>query len=163
MTSVGNRAVTKLLQLLTAGVNGAIATLAAAESVQIPAITGRQIVTENVSVELAEKSGDARHNAVLIYCDKISNTLREKFRTFSGRISVTIVVRVTHDRMEGVDATLRVYADSVGQVLNQNRGDWGTGLFYGGGYEATFAAVKHGGRNFIQIAKVNIEVDASVN
>ena len=62
-----------------------------------------------------------------------------------------------------MDATLRIYTDAVGQILNQNRGDWGTGLFYGGGYEATFAAVKHGGRNFIQIAKVTFEVDASVN
>lgn len=163
MTSVGNRAVSKVLQLLTAGLNAAIATLSAEENLQIPAIIARQIATENVSVELAEKSGDAKHNAVLIYCDKINNTLREKFRTFSGRISLTVELRVTHDRMEGVDATLRIYADSVGQVLNQNRGDWGTGLFYGGGYEATFAAVKHGGRNFIQIAKVNVEVDASVN
>lgn len=163
MTSVGNRAVSKVLHLLTAGLNGTIATLAAAESLQVPAINGRQIVAENVSVELAEKSGDAKHDAVLIYCDKVSNTLREKFRSFSGRISVTAEVRVTHDRMEGVDATLRVYADAIGQVLNQNRGDWGNGLFYGGGYETTFAAVKHGGRNFIQIAKVNLEVDASVN
>src|SRR5258706_7217411 len=117
MTSVGNRAVTKVLRLLTAGLNAAIGTLAAAEGLQIPAIIGRQIVTENVSVELAEKSGDAKHNAVLVYCDKVSNTLREKFRSISGRICVTIEVRVTHDRMVGVDATLRVYADSDWQAL----------------------------------------------
>ncbi len=163
MTSVGNRAVTKILQLLIAGLNTTIAALAAEEGLQIPAINGGQIITENVSVELAEKSGDAKRNAALIYCDTIHNTLREKFRTFSGRISLTVEVRVTHDRLEGVDGTLRIYADAVGQILNQNRGDWGTGLFYGGGYEASFAAVKHGGRNFIQIAKVNFEVDASVN
>ena len=163
MTSVGNRAVTKVLQRLLTGLNATIASLAAEEGLRADAINGQQIVTQNVSVELAEKSGDARHNAVLIYCDKIDNTLREKFRTFSGRIGLTVELRVTHDRMEEVNATLRIYADAVGQVLNQNRGDWGTGLFYGGGYEATFAAVKHGGRNFIQIAKVTFEVDASVN
>lgn len=165
MTSIGNRAVRKIVDLLTApaGLSASTGILAAAEGIMLPLIADRQIIAENISVELAEKSGYAKHNAVLVYSDKIANTLKEKFRTFSGHVSVSIEVRVTHDRMEGLDQALRVYVDSIGEVLNQNRGDWGGGLFYAGAYEAVFGAVKHGGRNFIKIAKISIDVDASVN
>jgi hypothetical protein len=49
----------------------------------------------------------------------------------------------------------------VTQVLDQNRGDWGEGMYYTGCYEATFGPVKHGGLNFIQIGKVTFEVGVS--
>jgi len=34
-------------------------------------------------------------------------------------------------------------------------------MFYGGGYEVAFAAVKNGGKNFIQVAKVTFEIGVS--
>jgi hypothetical protein len=36
-------------------------------------------------------------------------------------------------------------------------------MFYGGGYEVSFAAVKRGGRNFIQTAKIALEIGVSRN
>jgi hypothetical protein len=51
--------------------------------------------------------------------------------------------------------------DAVTQVLDANRGSWGEGAFYAGGYEVSFDPIRHGGKNFIQSAKVSFEVDLS--
>jgi hypothetical protein len=74
---------------------------------------------------------------------------------------MTIEVRVSQDRLEGIEAQSQMYLDAATQVLDQNRGDWGEGMFYAGGYEAAFGPVKHGGQNFIQVAKVTFDVGVS--
>ena len=43
----------------------------------------------------------------------------------------------------------------------ENRGDWGDGFFYPGGYELAFGSVKQGGKNFLQIAKATFELEIS--
>jgi hypothetical protein len=47
-------------------------------------------------------------------------------------------------------------------VLDAHRGDWGGGMFFAGGYEVSFGTTKHGGKNFIQAAKVTFDVDVSI-
>jgi hypothetical protein len=49
------------------------------------------------------------------------------------------------------------------QVLDGNRGDWGSGMYYAGGYQVAFGAVKHGGKNYIQVAKVTFEIGVSIS
>ena len=63
--------------------------------------------------------------------------------------------------MEGIGIQLQLYVDAVTQVLDSNRGSWGEGAFFTGGYEVTFEPVQHGGKNFLQVAKVMVEVDLS--
>ena len=71
-------------------------------------------------------------------------------------------MRVTHDRLEGLDQMAQAYVDALTQVLDSNRGDWGDGLFYTGGYTVTYQPVKHGGKNFLQTAKVSFDLQVSV-
>lgn len=165
MTSIVNRATSKLHQILTAqtGLNGNIALLAQAEDVSISPLNDEQFVVANVSSDLVEKAGATKYTSVYIYCDKVSNTLREKFRSFSGSLLLAADVRVSQDRIEGIDQQSHFYTDAVTHVLDQSRGDWGQGLFYPGGYEVTFGPVKHGGRNFIKSAKVTFSVEASID
>ena len=165
MTSLSNIATTKLVGLLSAptGVNVSLAALALSENVQLPPIDAKYFFTDNVSSEIAEKSVEPKYTAVYIYCGKIVNTLREKFRSFAGVIQMEIDVRVSQDRLGGIDQLSQLYTDAVIQTLNQIRGDWGQGLFYSGGYEILFGPVKHGGRNFIKSAKISFDVDASVD
>jgi len=96
-----------------------------------------------------------------VYADRIRNLLIEKFRAFSGKVRIVTEVRVSQDRLEGLEDQLRLYVDAVTQVLDANRGTWGQGAFYTGGYEVNFDPVQHGGQNFLQIAKVSLEVDFS--
>lgn len=163
MARAGKAAATKLISLLTApaGLNGNLAALAQAEGLALPAVAAGQIVAQNVAIDLAERSTEIKYPALNIYCEKLSNTLREKFRTFSGTASMAIEVRLSQDRLEGLEEKLQVYVDAVTQILDQNRGDWGSGMFYAGGYEAVVQPVKRGGRHFIQVAKVTFDVGVS--
>jgi len=165
VTSLADRATSKLVEFLSApaGVNASITALAQSEHLSLPPIAGKYFFTENVSSDIAEKSVEPKYTAVYIYCGKIVNALKEKFRSFSGVIQMEIDVRVSQDRLEGIDRMSQLYTHAVSQTLNQNRGDWGHGLFYAGGYEVSFGPVKHGGRNFIKSAKVSLDLDASVD
>jgi hypothetical protein len=96
-----------------------------------------------------------------VYCERVSNLLREKYRRFSGTVRMAIEIRDSRDRIEGLEDEVRYYADAVAQVLDSNRGDWGDGVFYPGGYEVTFGPVKQGGKNFLQSAKATFDLEVS--
>ena len=51
--------------------------------------------------------------------------------------------------------------DAVCALLDDSRGDWGSGLFYAGGYDVSFEPVGRGGKNFLQRAKVGFDVEVS--
>jgi hypothetical protein len=163
MARPGNSATNKLVALLTSspGVNGKLDTLAALENMPLTPLGPKQIATQNVAFELSDRGAEVKYPAVCIYCDKIANSLTEKFRRFSGTAHIVIEVRLSQDKVQGLEACLQLYVDAITQILEQNRGDWGQGLYYTGGYEVAFGPVKHGGRNFMQIAKITLEVGAS--
>jgi hypothetical protein len=165
MFSMARQATSKLVQIMNApgGLNTNVAALAQAESVTLSPVPATHFFTDNVASDVAEKSADVKYTAVYVYCGKIVNDLKEKFRTFSGSLQMEIDVRVSQDRLDGMDRTSQLYMDAVTQILDQNRGDWGQGLFYPGGYEVSFGPVKHGGRNFIKSATVSFQVNASVD
>ena len=163
MAWVGSTVTTQVLGLLSMpqGLNACVATLAQALNTTATPLAGSQLLAQNVPIDLSERSTDVTYPAVSVYCDKIVNQLKEKFRVFSGIAAMTVEVRVSQDRLDGIEGQSQMYLDAVTQVLDQNRGDWGEGMFYAGGYEAAFGQVKHGGRNFIQVAKVTFDVGVS--
>jgi len=163
MAWVGSTVTAQVVTLLSApqGLNACVSTLAEAENVTLPPVGQNQILAQNVAIELAERSTDVQYPAVNVYCEKIVNQLKEKFRNFSGKAMMAIEVRVSQDRLEGIETRLHTYVDAVTQVLDQNRGDWGEGMYYAGCYEAALNPVKHGGQNFIQVGKVTFEVGVS--
>src|SRR5690242_2365917 len=81
--SIGNRATSKIVQALSAptGLNTNIAALSQAENVLLSPIPDQHFFTDNVAIDLAEKAGDAKYTAIYVYCDKITNSLKEKFRS----------------------------------------------------------------------------------
>jgi len=163
MAWVGSTVTAQVVTLLNApqGLNACVSTLAQAENATLPALGQNQILAQNVSIELAERSTDVQYPVINVYCEKIVNQLREKFRNFSGKALLAVEVRVSQDRLGGIEDQLQMYVDSVTQVLDQNRGDWGEGMYYAGCYEAALGPVKHGGQNFIQVGKVTFEVGVS--
>ena len=165
MANVGTIATSRLLQLLLtpAGLKENLAAVAEMQGLTLPPVGVKQVLTQNAAQELIERSLDVKYPTILLYCEKITNDLREKFRTFSGKAQMTLEVRVSQDRVEGLEKLLGIYVDTVTRILDQNRGDWGNGMFYTGGYEATFGEMAHGGRNFIQTGKINFEVVISID
>jgi hypothetical protein len=142
-------------------INSAVAALALDSGIELAPIPSAYIVTQNMAIEIWERSSVVKYPLIQIYADRVRNLLTEKFRTFSGKIRTVAEVRFSQDRIEGLEDRLRLYADAVTQILDANRGSWGEGAFYTGGYEVTFDPVKQGGRNFLQVAKVTFEVDLS--
>ena len=154
----------KMVEFLTAsdtGIQRAVAQLAEESGVSLLAIPPAHIIAQNMSFEISERSLVVKYPVVQVYVDRVRNLLTEKFRKFSGKVRTVAEVRVSQDRVERIEETLRLYVDAVTQVLEANRGSWGEGAFYTGGYEVTFEPVRHGGKNFLQTAKVVFEVDLS--
>lgn len=164
MAQAASIAATKLVEFLAApdtGVAPAVAGLAADTGIPLAPLPPAHIVNQNIPAAIAEKSQAVKYPVVHVYSDRIRNTLTEKFRTFSGKVRTVAEVRFSQDRVEGIEEQLRLYVEAVTQVLDANRGSWGQGAFFAGQYEVSFDPVTHGGRNFLQIARVTFEVDLS--
>jgi hypothetical protein len=119
-------------------------------------------VALNANVEIGEKTGHAQYPALLVYCDKISNLLKEKFRQFSGKAHLVVEVRYSQDRLDALETNTQACADAVCALLDDSRGDWGNGAFYSGGYDVSYEPVGRGGKNFLQRAKVGFEIQVSL-
>ncbi len=159
--SVVTQIVVGLLTDPSAGLGPTVAMLAADSGVALAPLPSGSVIDQNVPVALAERSMAVKYPVVHVYSDRTRNLLTEKFRTFSGKIRLVTEVRVSQDRTEGLEDRLRLYVDAITQILDANRGTWGQGAFFTGGYEATYEPMQHGGKNLLQIAKVTFEVDLS--
>lgn len=163
MAKTARNALRKLANQMAAetGLPYTVVAVAQREKVELAPISGAHIVSQHVAAELIEKSAGAQYPRVHLYCEKITNHLKEKFRTFSGTVRLVAEVRASFDRAEALEPSLMLYVDAVTDVLDSHRGDWGDGFFFTGGYEVSFSPMKHGGKNFIQSAKIVFEVNAS--
>ena len=145
----------------TKGIGPAVSSLAADSGIALTPLPAEQIVNQNVGAAIAERAAAVKYPAVHVYSNRVRNVITEKFRTFSGKVQTVAEVRVSQDRIEGIEDQTRLYVDAVTAVLDANRGNWGQGMFYTGGYEVSFDPLQQGGRNLMQVARVTFEVDLS--
>jgi len=166
MTSkLGNVATAKVVQRITGpvGVNASLGALTQSDREFAGLIESTQVRAQNAAADIAERGLGMKYPAVQVYCEKIANDLREKFRRFSGTAQMAIEIRQSQDRLEGLQERLELYTDAVMQVLGSSRGDWGDGMYFAGAYEVAFGPVKQGGKNFMQVAKVTFEIGVNRN
>ncbi|MGA2880244.1 MAG: hypothetical protein ABSG13_14955 [Bryobacteraceae bacterium] len=163
MLQIAGSSTKKVLGVLASddGVPAAVEALVLQQGMQLTAVGPQQIIGQNVAPDLAEQSTISNYPLIYVYCNKVVNQLREKFRTFSGDAQMVVEARVSQDRLDQIETNLQAYVDAITQVLDNSRGDWGDGVLFDGGYEVTFSGVKHGGRNFLQIAKVAFTLEIS--
>ena len=163
MANLAALATTAIVNLFTAQAGTDFALDAVALSLgQVPAISLNSILTGNTAPELFESSLAVKYPTANVYCDKMANTLKEKFRVFSGTVQVIVELRHSQDQIQAMQVNLETYVTAACQILDEARGDLGNGLFYAGGYEVVFNPVKRGGRNFLQIARISLTLDASI-
>ena len=165
MPQIGNMTTKKLVNILAGddGIAAVAAAMSAQQAVSLPPILAQQIISQNVAAEMSDKSLGSKYPLVYVYCTKVVNQLREKFRTFSGEAQMTVEARVSQDRLEDLETRVHSYVDAITLILDARRGDWGDGVFYSGAYEIAFSGVKHGGSNFIQVAKVSFVLEISTD
>lgn len=165
ISKISSAAAGKVIQRMTgpSGMNAGLAALTAPDALLAAPIEVAQVRAQNVAAGLAERGNAMRYPAVHVYCEKIVNDLGEKFRSFSGKVQMAIELRHSQDQLNGLQDALELYADSITQMLDQARGDWGDGMFYTGGYEVALGAVKQGGKNLMQTAKITFQIGVSRN
>lgn len=165
MARTENLAAARLAEVLRAedGIASACAQLLEGEDTDVAALSGDEIVEQHVPADLAEKGACVRYPAIYVYCERLANKLREKFRTFSGTATLAIDIRASHEHLDQLQEQLQLYVGSVTDVLHRKRGAWSEGLFYTGGYEIVYSPIKKGGRNYLQSALLRLEVQISVN
>jgi hypothetical protein len=163
MAQGGSLALRKVMDMLLSAESlpVAIGAIAAEAGVELVPINASEIRAQNIASELCDRNSGARYPCLYVYCERVSNTLREKFRKFSGAARMVVEIRGSQERLDGLEERLRLYADAVAKTLENNRGDWGDGVYYAGGYEVAFGAVRQGGKNFLQTAKAAFEVEIS--
>jgi hypothetical protein len=135
--------------------------IALMSGVTLPVIAPQQVIAQNVSADIVGRSSSTKYPVFHVYCERLTNAHQERFRVFSGEVGMAVEARVSQDRLDGLEDQLHGCVDAVTQALDENRGDWGDGVFYSGGCDVTYSAVKRGGRNFLQSAKVTFIVGLS--
>jgi hypothetical protein len=160
MTGIGSAATRKVMERLAGPAEAGSAAGALTEAGYSGATPMR---AQNAAAELVERAGAVQYPLVTVYCEKVVNDLKEKFRSFSGRVELAIEVRHSQDRLEGLEEAIEEQTDAVTKALAGSRGDWGEGMYYAGGYAVSFGRVARGGRNFTQVAKVTFEIGVSRN
>ncbi|MDQ2843303.1 MAG: hypothetical protein M3Y72_20150 [Acidobacteriota bacterium] len=157
-------AANKLLQKLNTGsaLQQQITQIAKALQPAIPTITAGQVVLSSAAPDLADKNMQMAYPRVCIYSSNSKNTQIEKFRSFSGSVSLVAEIWASANLVNQTDEWIHFYVEAVAEILQLNSGDWGDGMFYSGAYEVQFQPPKAGGLGFVQSAKLTFSLNVSV-
>ena len=155
-------AVTHLRGLFLAsdGLNYEAALIAARDGVELTGFSEGSVLTQNVASDLADENVPVLYPAVYLYSERMDNRLIEKFRKFSGSVAVMADLRVSGERFADLEGQLARYVEAVGAVLGRSRGSWTENVAFDGAYEVRFERIRLGGKNFVQSARVEIELQA---
>jgi hypothetical protein len=140
-----------------------VASLAASAQANVPAINKEQIVLTPAPAEMADRNMQLGYPRVCVYSNAAKNAQTEKFRSFSGTVTVSAEIWASGDLLTDVDQWIHFYVEGVTQVLRSNVGDWGDGMFYSGVYDLQFQPPKAGGLGFVESAKVSFTLQVSQN
>ncbi len=167
--NIASGATAKVLCLLqgTGGINASLTALQQAALQQGMAggfAAAVQVTAQNVAPDLVEKSTAVRYPTG-------EYLLRQSGECADGEIPELLGAGGDDDRdpafagragRPGKRAgTLHLPTRPPRRSTHFTRGDWGNGMFYSGGYEISFAAVKRGGRGFLQAARIGFNVGVS--
>ena len=159
-TPIHNLASARFAELLRAD-DGLTAVYADFQQRGGPDLPVPTVLEQYIAADLAEKAASVRYPVIHVYCERLVNKLAEKFRRVSGTVSLAAEVRASADHYQELQQTLAAHADAVAEVLHRHRGDWGSGIFYTGGYEIEFQPIRRGGKNYLQSAVITLEAHIS--
>ena len=150
----------KLRAILLTSANVELANISGRDRTYWKPFVEGAVPLENVPADVADENRSTVYPAAYLYTARMENTLRQKFAGFSGTIGFLVEIRCSGERHAGLEREMASYVEAVTTALGANTGSWGAGLMYDGGFAVKFEAVKPGGRNFIQTAKIELDVEA---
>ena len=155
----------KLSGLLTnaSALQQAVDDLANACGVNVPTITSAQVVLSSASADIADLNLQLTYPRICVYSSALKNAQTEKFRSFSGSVTITTEVFASGNLVSDTDQWIHFYVEGITQILRQNFGDWGNGMFFSGVYDVQLQAPKVGGFGYVESAKVTCSINVSLN
>jgi len=153
-------ALEKLNAVLLGSSNEAIGEIAARDRSYWKPFDERSVLIHNIAPDLADQNRSTVYPAAYLYTARMENVLRRKFAGFAGPIRIVADLRCTGERYDLLEREVTTYVEAVATALARNTGSWGEGLVYNGAYNVKFEPVRLGGRNFIQTAKIELEIEA---
>jgi len=162
MANLGLSAVQGLRDRLLAadGANPKLEEISARDMVHLTELTERNVLLQHVGSKLAEENAPVTYPAVYLFCERMDNRLAAKFRRFSGEVSIIADVRVSNPRFEGLEEELGRYVEAIRGVLADHQGKWTDEIAYSGAYRVKYRELELGGFNFIQSARIEVELQA---
>jgi hypothetical protein len=140
-----------------------IIAIAAASNLTVPSIGATQIVLSSATAEMADKDLQLTYPRISVYSTGLKNMQVEKFRSLSGTLSVTAELWASANLLQDTDQWIHFYVEGMTDILRQNIGDWGDGIFFSGVYDVSFQAPKVGGLGYFGSAKVSCNFNVSRN
>ncbi len=155
----------KLLTLLTNGnaLGQQISAIEASCNITLPLITSGQVILSSASPDIGDKNMQLAYPRVCLYSAGVKNTQFEKFRSLSGTVSVIAEIWASANLVNETDQWIHFYVEAVTNVLRQNIGDWGDGIFFSGVYDVQFQAPKAGGIGYVEAATLTCSLNVSRN
>jgi hypothetical protein len=153
-----------LTRLIDVGsLNAKLAQVSASDGSVGEQIDEKQVLWQSLSIELAEKIPGTHYPVLLVHCERVKNTLKQKFSRFSGTASIAVEARVSSDRAEGLEDQTQTYVDAIVSLLEDSKGNWGDGIYYPGCYEVAYGALRPGGKRFLKTARVSFDLEVHTN
>jgi hypothetical protein len=129
----------------------------------VPLIGLGQVVLSSASPDLGDKAVQLTYSRVCLYSAGLRNTRLEKFRSLSGSIAVVADIWASANLVDEVDEWIHFYVEAITNILGQNIGDWGDGIFFSGAYDVQFQIPKVGGIGYVESAKLTCNLNISRN
>jgi hypothetical protein len=158
MASIIQRAVEKMRGLLLAETGLSVSLAKLEESPYPEAVSPEQFVLGAVGSEMLERRGKVRYPLFVVYCDRLTRDTTAKFGRLSDVLRVVIEIRLSQDRLDGLQERLLRAVDAVTDVLDQNEGCLDEEVYLSGKREIQVEPTKQGGQNYLQSAKVMTEL-----
>jgi hypothetical protein len=155
----------KFGDLLTVGdaLQQQIAEIAISCNANVPAIAAEQVLLSSANSDIGDRNIELMYPRVCLYTGGVKNTQIERFRSLSGTVAVTAEIWASGNLVTNTDQWIHFYVEAATNILRQNIGDWGDGIFFSGVYDVQFQAPKAGGLGFVQSAKITCNLNVSRN
>ena len=153
----------KVSDLLTTGnaLQQRISALSSSTGTAVPPITAAQVVLSSSVPAMGDKDLQLTYPRVCLYTSAVKNTQVEKFRSLSGTVSVTAEIWASGNLLTETDQWIHYYVEALTNILRQNIGDWGDGLFFAGMYDVQLQSPKVGGLGYVEAATVTCLLNVS--
>ena len=120
ITLLGLQKVSALLTT-TDALSGALQTLNNQFNLKVPLIRSNDIALSTASAEIGDRNVQLRYPRVCLYSTGVKNSREEKYRAFSGTVSVVAEILASGNLVNDTDEWVHYYVEALTGLLRKKR------------------------------------------